>query len=183
MEDYQIVDLYWSRSETAIAETERKYGRMLKSISYSLLSSFEDAEECLNDTYVAAWNTMPKERPSYLGAYLSKIIRRLSISRFRASHSQKRGGAGELIEELSECIPSESDVVSDYENGRLKEALDGFLRELDEKKRVLFVRRYYYSQSIEQIALECGMKTGTVKSILSRTRELLRERLEREGLL
>lgn len=183
MEDHQIVDLYWSRSESAISETDRKYGRMLNSISISLLSSREDAEECLNDTYVAAWNAMPSDRPSYLGAYLSKIIRRISISRFRSSHAQKRGGAGELVDELSECIPAESDVVADYENGRLASALDRFLLSLDEKKRAVFVRRYFYSQSVEQISLEMRIKSGSVKSILSRAREALRTMLEEEKLL
>ncbi|MBO5415790.1 MAG: sigma-70 family RNA polymerase sigma factor [Clostridia bacterium] len=183
MEDHQIVDLYWARSESAISETERKYGRMLNSISFSLLSSAEDAEECVNDTYVAAWQTMPEERPVYLGAYLSKIIRRISISRFRSSRSHKRGGAAGVIEELSECIPSGSTVEAEYENGRLSETLNKFLSGLDEKKRVIFLRRYFYSQPIERIALECGMKVGSVKSILSRTRQALKELLEEEELL
>ena len=183
MEDHQIVDLYWARSESAISETERKYGRMLNSISFSLLSSAEDAEECVNDTYVAAWQSMPEERPVYLGAFLSRIVRRISISRFRSERSLKRGGAASLIEELSECIPSGSTVESEYENGRLAETLNRFLAGLDERKRVIFVRRYFYSQPIEQIASECGMKSGSVKSILSRTRQSLKELLEEEELL
>ena len=88
MEDYQIVDLYWSRSEQAIEQSERKYGRMLQSISLSLLHSAQDAEECVSDTYIAAWNRMPEERPQYLGAFLSKIVRHISISRFRREHRQ-----------------------------------------------------------------------------------------------
>lgn len=183
MEDHQIVDLYWSRSESAISETDRKYGRMLNSISFSLLSSKEDAEECLDDTYVAAWNAMPNDRPTFLGAYLSKIIRRISVSRYRSSHAQKRGGAAELIEELSECIPDGSDVVCDYENGRLQKALDAFLLSLDKEKRAVFVRRYFYSQPIEQISVEMGIKSGSIKSILFRTREALRKTLEEEKLL
>lgn len=183
MEDYQIVDLYWARQESAISETDKKYGRMLNSISFSLLSSAEDAEECVNDTYVAAWQSMPNERPTYLGAFLSRIIRRISVSRYRAAHTQKRGGAAVLIEELSECIPSASSIEADYENGRLKSSLDRFLSELDEKKRAVFIRRYFYSQPIEQISKAMGMKSGSVKSILSRTRESLREMLKREELL
>lgn len=183
MEDYQIVDLYWARSESAISETERKYGRMLQSLSVSLLASIQDAQECVNDTYIAAWQSMPQERPTYLGAFLSKITRRISISKYRSAHSQKRGGAGELLEELSECIPSSSDVFSEYENGRLKNTLDKFLRDLDVKKRVIFVRRYFYSEPIERIAAELGMKVGSVKSILFRARQDLREILEEEELL
>lgn len=183
MEDYQIVDLYWERSERAIAETSNKYGRMLTGISVALVPTREDAEECLNDTYIAAWNSMPSDRPTFLGAYLSKIIRRISVSRFRSLHAQKRGGASELIEELSESIPDGSDVASDYENGRLAGAIDRFLLSLDEKKRAVFVRRYFYSQSIEQISLEMRIASGSVKSILSRARESLKRMLEEEKLL
>ena len=183
MEDHQIVDLYWARSESAVSETDRKYGRMLNSISFSLLSSAEDAEECVNDTYLAAWHSMPEERPTYLGAFLSKIVRRISISRYRENHSEKRGGADNIIAELSECIPAQMTVVDEYENGRLSNTLNKFLLSLDEKKRVIFVRRYFYSEPIEKIALALGMKIGSVKSILSRTRQSLREILEEEELL
>ena len=99
MEDYQIVDLFWQRSEAAIRESERKYGRILLSASRSLLDSREDAEECVSDTWLQAWNRMPQDRPAYLGAYLVKIVRALSISRFRSLHRQKRGGAGCLTDE------------------------------------------------------------------------------------
>ena len=107
MEDYQIVDLYWDRKETAITETDKKYGKMLRSLSYSLLSSREDAEECVNDTYLGAWNTMPDARPMYLGPFLSKITRRISIDRWRHEHRGKRGGVNSIVEELTECIPDE----------------------------------------------------------------------------
>ena len=183
MEDYQRVDLYWKRSESAIGETERKYGRMLRSISFSLLSSAEDAEECTNDTYMAAWNSMPEARPVYLGAFLSKIIRRISVSRYRKEHTAKRGGFEGIVEELSECIPDSSSVSQEYENGRLSEALNRFISDLDTKKRVIFVRRYFYSEPIEKIAYALGMKVGTVKSILSRTRQSLKAMLEEEELL
>ncbi|MBQ8140217.1 MAG: RNA polymerase sigma factor [Clostridia bacterium] len=183
MEDSQIVDLYWARSESAVSETDRKYGRMLNSISFSLLSSAQDAEECVNDTYLAAWQSMPEERPTYLGAFLAKIVRRISVSRYRSEHSEKRGGAGKIIEELSECIPSRSTVSEEYENGRLAETLNSFLLGLDRKKRAIFVRRYFYSEPIEKISAELGIKTGSVKSILSRTRQSLREVLREEELL
>ncbi len=119
MEDHQIVDLYWERSERAIKETDIKYGRMLKSTSYSLLSSNEDADECVNDTYLAAWNRMPEERPIYLGAFLSRIIRNISVSRYRAKHREKRGGADSVTVELLECIPDKSSVENDFDNDRL----------------------------------------------------------------
>ena len=131
MEDYKIVDLYWARNEQGIAESDRKYGRILRSLSYSLLSSHEDAEECVNDTYLDAWNAMPTARPTYLGAFLSKITRRISIDRFRADHRQKRGGMGAILEELSDCIPSPDTVERDYENKRLTHTLEAFLAKQD----------------------------------------------------
>lgn len=182
MEDYQIVDLYWQRSESAISESDKKYGRMLFSISQNLVSVREDAEECLNDTYVAAWNSMPDERPVYLGAFLSKIIRRLSIDKYRASHSKKRGGAGAILEELSDAIPSGESVESEFENARLGEAITSFLSELDEEKRYVFIRRYYYSDDLRQIAKNTGSTTARIKSILHRLRGELQKYLSGEGL-
>ena len=183
MEDFKIVDLYWDRNECAISETNKKYGNMLKSLSFSLLSSREDAEECVNDTYLDAWNAMPQARPTYLGAFLSKITRRISVDRFRASHRQKRGGIENLTQELSECIPSTMGVEEEYENGRLSAELDRFLTGLEPEKRVLFIRRYFYSQSVSQIALGLRMSESNVKVTLHRIRESLRKFLEERDLL
>ena len=182
MEDYRIVDLYWARNETAITESDRKYGGMLKSLSYSLLSSREDAEECVNDTYLDAWNAMPTARPEFLGAFLSKITRRISIDRWRREHREKRGGIA-AVEELNDCIPSESTVEGEYQNGVLAEAIYAFLASLPKEKRVIFLRRYFFSQPLSTIARELGMSEGKVKTVLFRLRERLRERLEAEKLL
>lgn len=183
MEDFEIVDLYWARQERAIDESDRKYGRMLSSLSFSLLSSHEDAQECLNDTYLAAWNAMPTERPTYLGAFLSRIIRNISIDRFRASHRGKRGGMENLLEELTECIPDTNSVQKEYENGILANALNIFLASLEAEKRAMFLRRYFYSQSVTEIALSLGMSESKVKVTLHRVREKLKHALEKEGLL
>ena len=183
MEDFKIVDLYWSRSETAISESERKYGKMLRSLSFSLLSSHEDAEECVNDTYLDAWNAMPTARPSYLGAFLSKITRRISIDRFRSLHRQKRGGIDGVLEELDDCIPSDSDVVREYESRRLASALNRFLYTQPTQKRVMFLRRYFYSQSISEIAQGLSVSENSVKVTLHRMREALRRELEEQDLL
>ena len=183
MEDYQIVDLYWAREEKAIAETEKKYGKMLHSLSYSLLSSWEDAEECVNDTYIGAWNTMPSARPMYLGPYLSKIARRLSIDRWRHDHRAKRGGANALVEELTDCIPDEDTPAREYERGLLRGELNAFLRTLPEEKRAIFVRRYFYAQEIRTIAQEVGVSEANVKIVLHRLREQLKQRLEACDLL
>ncbi len=182
MEDYQIVDLYWQRSERAIEESDRKYGRMLTSISLRLVPTQEDAEECLNDTYLAAWSRMPDERPVYLGAYLSRIIRALSIDKYRKIHSAKRGGCLVTVDELDECIPSNSSVEKEYDNSRLAEALNSFLLDLEEEKRYVFVRRYYYSDSIDDIARLTHSGKARIKSILHRVRGELRKFLEREGI-
>ena len=183
MEDYQIVDLYWARKEKAIAETEKKYGKMLHSLSYSLLSSHEDAEECVNDTYLDAWNTMPSARPMYLGSFLSKITRRLSIDRWRREHREKRGGVAGVIEELTDCIPDEDTPAREYERGLLRGELNAFLRTLPEEKRAIFVRRYFYAQEIRTIAQEVGVSEANVKIVLHRLREQLKQRLEACDLL
>ncbi|MBQ9079605.1 MAG: sigma-70 family RNA polymerase sigma factor [Clostridia bacterium] len=183
MEDCAIVDLYWARDERAISESDAKYGRMLSSLSYSLTSSNEDAEECVSDTYLAAWNNMPEDRPDYLGAYLSKIVRRLSINRFRSSHRQKRGGGAErLIDELCECIPDSWDVTADFENGRLRAVLNGFIGSLPKDRRDVFVLRYFCSKSVYDIACQLGFSEGKVKTLLHRTRTALKKLLEEEGL-
>lgn len=181
MEDAKIVDLYWARDEAAISESDRKYGRMLSSLSYSLLSSREDAEECVSDTYLSAWNSMPDARPNYLGAFLSKIVRRISIDRFRKAHSEKRGGIDNLCAELTECIPDKEGDFSDSE--RIRDVINSFLYSCDGEKRAMFILRYFYSRSIEEIALKVGAKESKVKTALHRMRQELKEKLEEDGLL
>lgn len=183
MEDNKIVDLYWARNEEAIRQSDIKYGRMLKSLSYSLLASREDAEECVNDTYLDAWHAMPTARPTYLGAFLSKLTRRISIDRFRADHREKRGGMGLVMEELDECIPASGSVTEDYENRRLSEALNRFLYAQPKEKRVMFIRRYFYSQSIGDVANGMRLSEAKVKVTLHRLREALRKELEEQELL
>ncbi len=182
MEDSKIVDLYWERSESAVKETSQKYGKMLKSISYSLLSSDEDSEECVNDTYLEAWQRMPNDRPSYLGAYLGRIIRCISIDRFRARHRQKRGEANSLTDELAECIPYGSTPAEEMENERIAESINRFLSELDEEKRRIFVRRYFYSDSISDISKRLGIGIPKIKTTLHRLRTALREHLQKEEI-
>jgi len=183
MEDRQIVDLYWQRNELAISETERKYGVMLKGVSYSLLSSREDAEECVNDTYLAAWNRMPDDRPAFLGAFLTRIVRNISVSRYRRLTREKRGGEGSIIEELTECIPDGDTLESQFDNAYLKETLNRFLMMQTEEKRAVFIRRYFWSQDIATISAQTRLSEGKIKSMLFRMRESLKAILEREGLL
>ncbi len=183
MEDFRIVDLFWARNEQALSETEQKYGRLLYSLSYSVLSSREDAEECVNDTYLDAWHAMPTARPTYLGAFLSKITRRISIDRFRTIHREKRGGLGLVTEELTECIPARGGVPEDYENGRLAEAINRFIASLPTERRVMFIRRYFYTQPIAAIARDMRISESKIKVTLHRVREALRDLLESEELL
>lgn len=182
MDDYQIVELYWSRSESAIEQTEIKYGRMLLGISVSLTPTIEDAEECVSDTYLAAWNSMPDARPVYLGAFLSKIVRRLSIDKYRNATREKRGGAKAFTEELSECIPSGFNMQTEIDAKEIAVLINNFLSTLDEEKRYVFVRRYFYSDSVEAIAKALNISQGKVKTLLFRTRNALRLHLEHEGV-
>ena len=183
MDDGKIVDLYWARDEKAITESQRKYGRMLSSLSYSLLSSHEDAEECVNDTYLDAWNAMPEARPEFLGAFLSKITRRISIARFRAKHRERRGGMNEILSELDECIPSVDDVEREYESRLLRDEINDFLYSQPKEKRVMFVLRYFYSKSVSEIARQISVGESKVKTTLFRMRKELQERLEEKELL
>jgi len=183
MDDISIVDLYWARDERAIAESDRKYGRMLTSLSYSLLSSHEDAEECVNDTYLDAWGAMPTARPEYLGAFLSKITRRISIDRFRERHREKRGGIDNLTQELSDCIPSAYDAEREYDSQRLREEINAFLYDQPKEKRVMFILRYFYSKSVDEVAMQIGISVPNVKTSLFRMRRQLRIRLEEKELL
>ena len=184
MEDSIIVNLYWARSESALMHTEKKYGRMLRGISYSLLGSHEDSEECFSDTLLAAWQSMPSDRPTYLGAYLSKIIRAISVDRYRARHRKKRdGGIEQLYDELAECIPDTADVVSEYERGMLTSLLNSFLDSLSPERRSMFVLRYFCSMPVSDIAFRLGCGESKVKTTLCRLRAELREKLEKEGLM
>ena len=183
LEDYQIVDMYWAREESAISETDFKYGRMLNGISFAIVKTDEDAGECLNDTYLAAWNSMPDNRPDFLGAYLSKIIRRLSINRYKMTHREKRGGMDAFTDELTECVKSDGGVEDEIERSELAEAINRFLGGLAYEKRYVFVRRYFYSDSLEDISEKTGYSVPKLKSMLMRIRSALKEELEKEGLL
>ena len=184
MEDDQIVDLYWARSERAVAETAHKYGRYCYSIAYNILLNAEDADESVNDTYMDAWNAMPPHRPSILSTFLGKITRNLSIDRYKANHAEKRGG-GSLpvaLDELSQCISAPAGIETAVEEQDLAQAIDRFLRTLPSRETTMFLRRYWYVDSISDIAIRYNMKENTVKSILFRTREKLRKYLEQEGI-
>ena len=183
MDDQRIVELYWSRAESAILETDKKYGAYLNSISYNILASREDAQECVNDTYHNAWNAMPPTRPSILSTFLGKITRRLSIDRWRRLNAEKRGG-GELtltLDELEDCVSGSGSVENEVERQELKKLLSDFLDTLPVIERRVFLCRYWYMDSIQSIALQFGFSKSKVASMLHRTRAKLRTVLEKEG--
>lgn len=185
MEDQSIVDLYWNRSEQAIAETKTKYGPYCYSIAYNILASNEDAEESVNDTYMAAWKAMPPKRPKILATFLGKITRRLSIDRWRSRNRVKRGG-GEVVlalDELQGVIADEQTVESAYDRKLLADAINRFLGSLPEDERRVFLCRYWYLDSIEAISRSSGFSQSKVTSMLHRTRGKLRLALEKEALL
>lgn len=183
MEDGSIVELYWARNESAISETAAKYGNYLHSISYHILLNDEDAEECVNDTYNDAWQSIPPHRPSVLSTFLGKITRRISIDLWRKNGAQKRGG-GELplaLDELEECVSGTEDVEAETERLELQRKLNGFLSSLPRTERRVFMCRYWYLDSIADIAGQFAFSESKVKSMLYRTRARLRAMLEKEG--
>ena len=182
MEDKQIVDLYFARSESAITETDKKYGRYCHYIAYRILENDEDAKEIVNDTYLKAWNTIPPNRPDPLKPYVGMISRQLSLDRYEEYHAQKRGGQVTLVlDELAECIPDNNHQEDIGESVALRDALNRFVWSLSHKAQKVFVRRYWYTSSISEIAREYGMKESSVTVLLLRTRKKLKDFLQKEG--
>ena len=183
MEDEKIVDLYWQRSESAIRETEIKYDRYLTKIAYNILADAEDSRESGNDTYLAAWNSMPPHRPGVLSTYLGKLTRRISIDCFRRRTRQKRGGSEyELsLSELGDCVSGGNNTEEIVNVRLLADAIGIFLRLQSEEARNAFIGRYYYLDSLKEVADYCGMTESKCKTLLFRTRVALKEYLREEG--
>ena len=184
MEDSHIIALYWQRDEAALTLTRTKYGAYCFAIALQILHSREDAAECENDTYLRAWGAMPPDRPAGLRAYLGAITRRLSLDRWRQSRAKRRG-EGQValsLEELSECIPAAQTVPEAVEQAEIAAILSDFLRSLPPATGDIFLRRYWYFDSVAQIARRYGFSESKVKMTLKRTRDSLRARLEKEGI-
>lgn len=183
MEDEAIVALYLERSEQAIKETDVKYGKFCYSISYRLLHNEEDAAESVNDTYLETWNSIPPHKPKFFSAFLGRITRRLSVDRFRRNTADKRGG-GEypvLLDELAECIPSKESIESQLELKELANSVNLFLGRLSTEKQQVFLRRYWYGDSMEELGKRFGFSTTKIKSMLFQIRKKLQEHLKKEG--
>ena len=184
MEDKQIIELFWARAEQAITATDEKYGKYCYYIAYNILHSNEDSEECVNDTYLKAWESIPPHRPERLAAFLGKITRNLYINKYKYLTAGKRGeGQYEMaLEELNECIPSAVSVEQIMEDRELSEVFNRFLEMLPVEKRKVFMRRYWYFSPVKEIAAEYGMSESKVKMSLLRTRSAFRQYLEKEGV-
>ena len=185
MEDQLIIDMYFPRDEQAIACTRDKYGRLLRSIAYGILKSHEDSEECENDTYLKTWSVIPPTRPTAFQAFLAKITRNLSLDRYDQMHAAKRG-AGEvplMIEELEECIADQGATATDdeTEDEELKRILNKFLETLPTDARKIFMRRYFFGDSVNEIAERFGFGKSKVKMSLARSRDSLSVLLKKEG--
>lgn len=186
MEDTAIIGLYWAREERAISASDEKYGNLCRNLSQSILDSREDAEECVNDTWKRAWDTMPPQRPRSLRAYLVKITRNLSIDRWRAKRAEKRGGGTDvLLEELEDCLPlSASPSAEELTEAReTVRVIDRWLSRLPPADRVAFLRRYWYGQRVNQVAAQAGCSPNSMAKRLGRLRDGLRQALEQEGIV
>ena len=183
MEDTEIVELYWARNERAIEESDTKYGPLCRSIALRVLESPEDGEECVSDTWLRAWNAMPPQRPSRLGAFFGKITRNLALDRWRREHAEKRygGETAMALEELGEIVSGKS-LEDEVQSRELDRALDGFLRGLAKRDRELFLRRYWGTETLESLAKQTGLSLGAVHRRLGKLRESLRDHLQKEGI-
>ncbi len=185
MDDTKIVELYWNRDEDAIAQTRDKYSNYCFSISHSILRNQQDCEECLSDTWLAIWNAIPPHHPLNLATFIGKICRRISLNKWRAMSADKRGG-GEVplsLDELEECIPDERSLRDTLEDKLIAESIDEYLSTLSETQRKVFVCRYWYFDSIEDISARFHFTQSKTKMMLKRTRDGLRDHLVKEGVI
>ena len=183
MTDEKIVQLYWDRDTSALAETQAKYNRYLTKIAYNILGDMEDSLECANDTYFHAWKSIPPHRPSVLSTYLAKITRRVAIDRVRKKSREKRIPSEYVfsLSELEDCIPSHSKAEQSFEAEELGKLINTYLKTISPEARRLFIGRYFFMDSLKDVARYCGMNEAKAKSMLYRTRCGLKKYLEQEG--
>ncbi len=183
MDDTGIIQLYWDRNDQAIKVTSDKYGHYCKAIARNILNNEEDAEECVNDTYLNAWNSMPPHWPEQLATFLGKITRNLSFNKYKHNHTEKRGGdeITLVLDELVDCISDIDDVEQVIDRQELIKTINSFVKSLPVSKRNIFVRRYWYVDSVAEIAHDNGMLQGTVSKTLERTRKQLKVYLIERG--
>ena len=182
MEDSQIIGLYFKRDEAAISETAAKYGGFCHGIALNILSINADADECVNDTYLRAWNSMPPHKPDKLGAWLGKVVRNIAFDLWKKNHRKKRySGMEQLLNELEDCIPSHVTVESEIEEQELTEVINTWLASLPQSDRILFMRRYWNGETVAALAQESGRSPANIAKRMYRLRQNLKSKLEREG--
>ncbi len=183
MEDAAIVELFWQRSEDALAQTDKKYGKLCRHLANNILHNLSDAEECVNDSYLRVWNLIPEERPKFYQAFLCRIVKNISLDRIKFETAQKRSPGGIVcIDELEECVaaPLGTPEQSADEHA-LTQAIAAFLRQQSDYARRIFVRRYWYCDSLQEIAADYGVREAKISAQLFRTRQKLKEFLREEG--
>ena len=184
LEDSKIISLFFERSEQAIRELDCKYGPAVKKTAANILNNRLDVEECVNDAYLRTWNSIPPHVPNPLAGYVCRIARNLAVNRYHANNAEKRGGNYDLVlDEMQECIPSEVNIETEYEAKELSAAINRFLSTLDREDRFLFVRRYWYADSVSDLATETHGSANRISVRLFRLREKLRKSLVKEGFL
>ena len=181
LQESQIIELYKNRDESAISECSAKYGTLLRKISYGVLNNTEDSDECVNEAYLKAWDSIPPQEPSNLTAYLGRIVRNISINRLQAASAKKRGGDF-LLTELTDCIPSSESVESTIDNSELSQVIARWLKSLDREDRVMFMRRYWFGESLDKLAKEYSTSANKLAGRMFRLRAKLKETLEKEGI-
>lgn len=182
MEDLEIIGLYFRRDEKAITETAAKYGTFCRNIALNILSNCEDAEECANDTYLQAWNTIPPQKPDKLGAWLGRVVRNIAYNLWKKNHRQRRyTGMEEILNELEDCIPSPVTVERKMEEQELTKVINAWLAGLAKKDRILFVRRYWHGESVNAMAKRAGVSAAAMAKRMYRLRLKLKATLEKEG--
>ncbi len=183
MNDYQIVELFWQRNEHAISQCSDKYGAYCYRIAFNILNHTEDSEECVNDTWLRLWDSIPPQNPKNLSSFIAKVTRNIAINRLHNCNAQKRGGGKVelVIEELNECLPAMTDIESEYCQKELVQAINRFLRSLQPRDREIFLRRYFFVESTSSIGAQFEIKESNVLLILSRVRKKLRTYLQEGG--
>ncbi len=184
MNDLEIIELYFRRDEKALRETATKYGQFCHNMAYNILTVREDAEECVNDTYLKAWNSIPPEEPKYFKGWLAKVVRNISLDLWRKNHRQKRYAGIEVIfDELDECIPSPSNVEEEIEARALTVFLNKWLAALPQKDRILFMSRYWYGEPLKTIAKIHRTTPADIANRMYRLRQRLKSELEKENII
>ena len=183
MEDSKILDLYYKRNELAITETDKKYGKYCHKVASNILIQLQDVEECVNDTYLNAWNSIPPMRPNRLATYLGKLCRNIAINIYEKLSAAKRGGSqiDSCLEELEEVVGNNSNIDDDINMEFLTDSINSFLETITKEARILFIKRYFEMSSIKDIAQECNVSESKVKMSLLRTRDKLKQHLIKEG--